>query len=323
MNAAVVHSFGQAPRFEQFPEPVPGEGEVAVHVRAAALKPVDKQLVNGSHYGSKSRSLPFICGTDGAGILDDGSRVLFVMPGAPYGAMAERAVMKRMFCFPLPDDVDDGVAAAVFNPGLSAWASLAWRAKLQAGETILILGATGVTGRLAIQTAKLMGAGRVIAAGRNEESLRAAYGLGADATIRLGGTDRELRRELKEVLAGEKAVDIILDYLWGKPAEAAMDAVTGGDFTPTSNRVRFVQVGESAGPEITLRAAALRSSRLEILGAGSGSAPPLEMWLDAAKELLGRIARGELRIDTEQVTLADIEDAWGREQSGKRLVITP
>src|SRR5258708_35601469 len=183
MNAAVVHSFDKSPHFEPFPEPVSGEHEVLIHVRAAALKPVDKQLASGSHYGSKSLALPFVCGIDGVGKLEDGSRVFFVMPRSPYGAMAERTVVPRSFCFPIPDNIDDCTAAAIFNPGLSAWLSLVWRAQLAEGETVLILGATGVTGKLAIQTAKLLGAGRVIAAGRNEELLRTHPALRTDPII--------------------------------------------------------------------------------------------------------------------------------------------
>src|SRR5260370_8111507 len=171
MNAAVVHSFDKPPHFETFPEPVSGEHELLIHVRAAALKPVDKQLASGSHYGSKSLALPFVCGIDGVGKLEDGSRSFFAMPRSPYGAMAERTVAPRSLCFPIPDDVDDCTAAAIFNPGLSAWLSLVWLAQLPPGETVLTLGATGATGKLAIQTAKLLGHGRAIAAGRTAEAL--------------------------------------------------------------------------------------------------------------------------------------------------------
>src|SRR6266567_5788963 len=134
MNAAVLHILGEIPRFEPFAEPVPGDDEVIVQVRAAALKPIDQQLASGLHYSSSSHNPPFVCGTDGAGHLEDRSRVLFVRPRSPYGAMGERTVVARSLCFPIPDEVDDCAAAAVFNPGLSAWASLAWRAKLAAGE---------------------------------------------------------------------------------------------------------------------------------------------------------------------------------------------
>jgi NADPH2:quinone reductase len=322
MNAAVVHSFDKPPHFETFPEPVSGEQEVLIHVRAVALKPVDKQLASGSHYGSKSLALPFVCGIDGVGTLEDGSRVFFAMPRSPYGAMAERTVVPRSFCFPIPDDVDDCTAAAIFNPGLSAWLSLVWRAQLAPGETVLILGATGVTGKLAIQTAKLLGAGRVIAAGRNEEVLSTLPDFGADSIIGLQTPDRDLSHVFARE-AREQGIDVVIDYLWGKPTEALISALTGSDLKPTSSRVRLVQAGESAGPVISFRADSLRSSRLEILGAGSGSAPPAEMWVEARRQLMSNVTSGKLRIDTDKIPLAGIEDAWRCEPRGRRLVIVP
>jgi len=159
MYAAVLRSLGKPPRYDQFPDPVPGEGEVIVQVRAASLKPVDKQLASGSHFASP-RELPVVCGTDGLGSLSDGTRVFFGGTRPPYGAMAERTLVRREFCFPVPDNISDETAAALPNPGVSAWVSLVFRAKLVPGESVLILGATGVTGKLAIRIAKLLGAAR-------------------------------------------------------------------------------------------------------------------------------------------------------------------
>ena len=169
---------------KRFRSQLPDDGEVLVHVHAAALKPVDKQLASGSHYAS-ARELPFVCGTDGVGHLDDGQRVFFGGTRSPYGAMAQRTVVRKAFTFPVPEGLSDEIAAALPNPGVSAWLSLAFRAKLAPGENVLILGATGVTGKLAIQIAKLLGAARVVAAGRNPESLSTLHQLGADATIQL------------------------------------------------------------------------------------------------------------------------------------------
>jgi NADPH2:quinone reductase len=322
MNAAVVHTLGQPPRCEQFPDPVPAAGEVLVEVRAAALKPVDKQIAGGTHYASY-RSLPAVCGTDGAGILEDGTRVFFGMPRPPYGAMAERTVVERPRCFPLPPEIDDETAAAVLNPGLSAWGALVWRAQLAPGETVLILGATGVTGKLAIQTAKLLGANRVVAAGRNPRILASLHELGADATISLDQSHPDLVAAFVRE-ADETGFDVILDYVWGPPTEAMLASMTRKDMRPSATRTRLVQVGESAGAMISLAAATLRSSRLEILGAGTGSAPTApETWLDTMRQLLDRVAQGILRIGTERVPLADIETAWDRDQQGRRLVIVP
>jgi NADPH:quinone reductase-like Zn-dependent oxidoreductase len=188
-------SFGTSPQFEQFPEPIANENEAIVHIRAAALKPVDRQMASGSHYAA-FRELPVVCGMDGVGCLDDGRRVFFAGPRPPFGSMAQRTVVSPSRCFPIPDNVDDDIAAAVVNPGLSAWGALAWRAQLTAGETVLILGATGVTGKLAIQTAKLLGAGRVVAAGRNDQVLNKLHDLGADTIIRLDKRGQDLTEAL-------------------------------------------------------------------------------------------------------------------------------
>lgn len=322
MKAAVLSVFGNPPQCSEFPDPLANEGEVVVRVRAAALKPVDRQLASGAHYASQSH-LPMVCGTDGVGTLDDGRRVFFAAPRAPFGAMAERAVVAAMRCFPLPDNVDDLTAAAVFNPGLSAFGALKWRAQIAPGETVLILGATGVTGKLAIQTAKLLGAGRVIAAGRNEKVLNLLQELGADAIVRLDKTGPELS-EIFAREAGAKGFDVVIDYLWGPPVEALLGAVARKDFEAAASRVRLVQVGESAGSAISLSAAVLRSSRLEILGAGSGNAPTSrEAWGEAIGWLLTNVAQGTLRIDTEQVSLTEIESAWSRERHGTRAVVVP
>jgi len=322
MNAAVLHAFNESPRFERFSEPIAAENEVIVHVRAAALKPVDKQMANGSHYAA-FRELPVVCGTDGVGCLDDGTRVFFARPRLPYGSMAQRTIVSPSHSFPIPDNIDDDIAAAIVNPGLSAWGALAWRAQLTAGETVLILGATGVTGKLAVQTAKLLGAGRVIAAGRNEKVLSTLHELGADSTIRLDKTGQDLTEAFARE-AGDAGFDVIIDYLWGPPTETLLAAIARRDLNPALSRVRLIEVGESAGPTISLDAAALRSSKLEILGAGSGnaSASP-EVWLEAIRQLLSNVAGGKLRIDTERVPLSEVEDAWQRDQQGWRTVIIP
>ena len=171
MKAVVLHELGKVPRHGEFAEPIAGKDEVIVRVRAASLKSVDRQLAGGTHYASP-RELPVVCGTDGVGELEDGTRVFFGGARRPYGAMAERTVVPSAFCFSVPAGINDETAAALPNPGVSAWLTLAHRAKLAPGETVLILGATGVTGQLALQIAKLLGAKRVIGAGRNERMLR-------------------------------------------------------------------------------------------------------------------------------------------------------
>ena len=317
MHAAVLHSLGQAPRYEQFPEPVAGDGEVIVHVHAASLKPVDKQLAAGSHFASP-RELPVVCGIDGVGQLDGGQRVFFGGPRAPYGAMAERTVVPQPLAFPIPENLTDEAAAALPNPGISAWLSLSYRAKLARGENVLILGATGVTGKLAVQIARRLGAARVVAAGRNQQALAALPGLGADATISLSLPEPELTGAfLRE--AGQSGFQVVIDYVWGRPAEAFLAAITRKEFAAIRSETRFVQVGESAAPAITLPAAVLRSTALTIMG--TAGIPPRDVLLQAFDQVMALAAKGELHIDTERVPLAGVEHAWHRDLPGRRLVL--
>jgi len=322
MKAAVLHTLGKPPRFEDFPAPQPGQGEVLVHVKAASLKNVEKAMASGSHYDSY-RELPVICGVDGVAVLDDGTRVFCGGCRSPYGMMAEEAAVPRAFCLPVPDGVDDNTAAALPNPALSSWLPLLWRARLKPGETVLILGATGVAGKLAIQIAKHLGAGRVVAAGRNARILETLPDLGADTTIALDQPDHELAATfLRE--AAHKRFDVVLDYVWGHPTEVLLDALTGHDvMAESSETLRLIEIGEMAGPTISLSAAALRSSGVEIYGSGGGSVPHTAIF-ETFPQLWALAAGGKLRIDTEPVPLAEIESAWQRNDlPGRRLVIVP
>jgi len=320
VHAAVLHATGEPPRFEEFPEPAAAGEEALVHVRAAALKPVDRQLASGAHYASP-RKFPAVCGTDGVGLLEDGTRVFFGGCRWPYGTMAQRTVAPRAFCFPVPDGVDDLTAAALPNPGVSAWLTLTSRVKLVAGETILILGATGVAGRLAVQFAKSLGAGRVIAAGRDEPALESLRALGADAVIPLHRPDQEVMEAFAHH-AANSGLHVIVDYLWGHPTELLLAALTRKEFAAFNSEIRLVQVGESAGAAIALPAAALRSAPICILG--TGGIPSLESLTAAFREVLAQAARGSLRVSTEPVPLADVEQAWQREvRGGHRLVLIP
>jgi NADPH2:quinone reductase len=232
--------------------------------------------------------------------------------------MAERTVVPRAFTFPVPDNVDDQTAAALPNPGVSAWLSLTYRAKLARGENVLILGATGVTGKLAVKIAKLLGAARVIAAGRNDQALNTLRDLGADATISLALPAAELSDAFVRE-AGKSGFQVVLDYVWGPPAEAFLAAIIRREFVVIQSETRFVQVGESAAPTITLPAAVLRSTALTILG--TAGIPPLDVLVEAFNQVMAYAAKGDLQIDTERVPLSDIENAWKRDQPGCRLVI--
>ncbi len=319
MRAAVLRAFGEAPRYEDFRDPVAANGEVVVEVCAASLKPVDKQLASGSHYAA-AQALPVICGIDGVGRLPGGERVFFGGTRGPYGAMAERTVVRKAYIFPVPDALDDRTAAAIPNPGVSAWLSLEYRAKLTSGDNVLILGATGVTGRLAIKIARLLGAGRIVAAGRNRDVLMALKGEGADAIIPLDGSAQEMTQAfLRE--AGAGGFQVVIDYVWGAVAEAFFAAITRKDFAAITTETRYVQVGESAGAHVTLAAAVLRSTPLTIMG--TAGIPPGEVLVSTLQKVMAHAASGELSIETEQVPLADIEAVWQRDSRGRRIVVVP
>ncbi len=320
MKAAVLHELGKPPRYQDFPELSPSAEEALVHVRAASLKPVDKQLAAGTHFASP-RELPAICGTDGVGILPDGRRVLFGGARRPYGAMAQQTVVPAAYCFPVPEGLDDATAAAIPNPGVSAFLSLTQRAKLAKGEKILIQGATGVTGTLAVQIATQLGAGRVIATGRNLQALQKLRELGADATIQLNQPEDDLRKAFA-LEAGEAGFNVVLDYVWGRPTEILLSAITRPEFAVINSETRLVQVGESAGPTIALPAAVLRSTAVTITG--TAGIPPIDILVAAMRHVLDAAAKRTLQIETESVPLADIEQAWQRpETSGRRLVVIP
>jgi NADPH:quinone reductase-like Zn-dependent oxidoreductase len=319
MNAAVVHSFDAPPRYTTFAEPVAAEGERLVSVSAAGLHPIVKALAKGIHYGS-SGELPFIAGVDGVGKLVDGTRVFFGIARSPFGTFSERALAASWMCLPLPDGIDDVTAAGIANPAMSSWAALTARAKFVAGESVLILGATGVAGQLAIQVAKRLGARRVVASGRNPQALEKLKALGADAVISLDQDQAPLVSAFRGELA--EGVDVVLDYLWGLPAERVLEAISQKGLRKAAPRIRFIQVGESAGKTITLSAATLRSSGLELLGSGFGSAS-LDQIRQSLAEFFQIAAKQPFQFHTKAAPLRDVEALWNDAEKGTRLVFQP
>lgn len=312
MKAAIVERVGSVPVYGDFREPVASGGESRIAVRAAALSPVVKGRASGAHYSAPG-AFPFVVGIDGVGRLDDGRRVFFILPSAPFGSMAEWAVVPRSQCVVLPDGLDDITAAAIANPGLSSWAALKDRARLKPGETVLINGATGTSGRLAVQIAKYLGARKVIATGRNAASLQS---LGADQAIQLVEDTDALDAAFKQSFAG--GVDIVLDYLWGRSAERLLIAGTkaGKEGVP----IRFVQVGNASGANITLPASALRSAPVEMMGSGIGSLPHGRI-VGVIDELLQAAARTRFQIETRTLPLSEVERAWPGESCDPRIVL--
>jgi len=321
MNAAVVSAPGALPRYGSFTDPLPAEGEKLITVAAAGLHPVVKSLVSGTHYGTTGE-FPFVPGIDGVGRLEDGKRVYFGVARKPFGTFAERAAAAEVMCLPLPDGISDETAAGIANPAMSSWVALTLRAKFVAGESVLILGATGVAGQLAVQIAKRLGARRVIAAGRNPQALEKLRGLGADGTISLDQDRPALvaafRREWTE-----SGVDIVLDYLWGQPAESVLEAISQkGGLKIAVSRIRFIQIGSSAGPIISLPADVLRSSQLELIGSGFGSASFGQIWRGLG-EFFREAAQRPFEFKVQVAPLRDVEALWNSTEKGARLVFQP
>src|SRR5580658_4150241 len=240
MKAAVVTAAGKTPVYGDFKAPVAKAGEELISVQASALSQFTKSRASGSHYSSDG-GFPAVAGSDGVGITQDGRRVYFLLPRAPFGALAELSTVPSSQCLELPSSLDEITAAAIANPGMSAWTALAERAHLVAGETVLVNGATGTAGRLAVQLAKYLGAGKIIATGRNAEELEEVKKLGADIVIpfSLGMSHpsgaKEYENALKQVFAA--GINVVIDYLWGESAKTVIVAIakTVEDGTP----VRF------------------------------------------------------------------------------------
>ena len=323
MKAAVVTEAGKAPVYVNFETPVAKTGEELISVRASALSQFTKSRASGSHYSSDG-GFPLVAGADGVGITRDGRRVYFVLPEAPFGALAELCPVEASRCIELPDSLDDVTAAAIANPGMSAWAALAERAHLAAGETVLVNGATGTAGRLAVQLAKYLGAGRVIATGRNAVELEEVKKLGADIVIpfALGALNRsgakDYENALKQVFAS--GINVVIDYLWGESAKMVIVAIAKAveDATP----VRFVHVGGASGAEnIELPGAALRSSAIMLMGSGVKSLR-LQVLLDAIRKVFDAVQPAGLKIATRVVPLSDVEKVWEKAGGKPRVVFS-
>ncbi|MFU2170138.1 quinone oxidoreductase family protein [Klebsiella grimontii] len=311
MKAAVVFDLQQGPVWSDFSDPRAGESEALVKVRAAAISHVVKGRASGKHYSFDGR-LPFVPGIDGAGVLPDGRRVYFAFPAAPWGSMAQWAPVALNHCLPLPDELDDITAAAMANPGMSAWAALVKRGGLNAGETVLINGATGSAGQLAVQIARFLGARKVIACGRNGEKLAA---LEADAIVNLSQDEANLRTQFAELAAQQ--IDVVVDYLWGRSAELLLPALA--KHSPGNAPVRFIQVGSLSAADIALSGAVLRSAPLQLMGSGIGSLSVSQL-LAATGEMLQAAVTGGFTIATTPRPLREAAAAWPQDNSQKRTV---
>src|SRR5690348_9239423 len=311
-HAAVVRSFGTPPRYEAIPLPEPASGHlVQVDVLAAGLHPRVRSAADGSHYTSEG-VLPLVPGIDGVGRTSNGELLYFVLPDTAFGSMAERTVIDRRRAFVLPATSDPIAVAAAMNPGMSSWVALRRRIDFQPGQDVLILGATGNAGQLAVQIARHLGAGRVIAAGRDSDRLKLLTGLGADDVVSLTGENPG---------AAAADVDVVLDYLWGHPAEQAMLALAKAR-TDRAKPLAWIQIGSIAGPDISLPSALLRAADLQIMGSGQGSVS-ITGFLAELPALAAQISAGAFTLDPLPMPLTQVEQAWTTPTTpGQRLVLT-
>lgn len=307
MRAAILHEAGADPEVGDFEDPTPHDGDTVVAVAAAGVNPIDVRLASGQLGQPRT---PRVVGLEGAGKLDDGSRVYFGFSVSPFGSWAERTLIDPARAYPVPDGLSDDLAVAIGIAGIAAWIPLAHHADVQPGESVLVLGATGTVGRIAVQVAKLLGAGRVVAAARNADALREIERLGADASVVLGGDDDA--QALKD--AGGNGFDVIVDPLYGAPFEAALGATALG--------ARIVTIGESAGPVASVPFRALQG-RAHI-GHASGTVSR-ELARDAYAKLAEHAAAGRIDVEIERYPLDRAADAWRAQTASPRrkLVVVP
>jgi NADPH2:quinone reductase len=321
MRAVVLTSYGATPRADERPEPIAGDGMAIVELLAAALNPADLAIASGT-FPAGSPPLPYVPGIEGVGRVVEsdrfapGTRVWASGRGlgvAADGAFSELFAAAEEALVPVPDAADDAVAAAFGQVGLAAWIPLTWLAPVRDGETVLVLGASGNVGTVAAQAARLLGAGRVIAVGRDEARLEAVAGLGADATVTLGGDD--FRDRLEAACDGAPPT-LVVDTLWAEPLEAAA-AVAGAG-------ARFVHLGQSAGPTAKLASGLVRGKQLQILGYSNFAVPP-DVLARGYAEIVGHAAAGRIRLATRPVSLEHVDGAWEQQRSARdaKIVLVP
>jgi len=308
MHAAVLTRPDAPPRYAEHPDPVAaGAHEVVVEVLAAGLHHLTRARATGGHY-STAPVLPLVPGADGVVVDPDGRLRYAVVDGGGDGTFAERAVVDLRRTVVLPDDTDPVRVAAAMNPGMSSWLALRRRIRFEPGSRVLVLGATGNAGRMAIQVARLCGASSVVAAGRDAALLAELPALGADATCAL------------DDLTPAADVDVVLDYLWGAPASAALVPMLSAR-TDRSRPLTWVQIGSVAGEVAAVPSVALRSAPVQLVGSGVGSVAARDI-VEELPSLVEAVERGELDVRARAVPLADVAAAWD-EPTRDRLVLVP
>lgn len=323
MKAAVVLRKGEMPKYvTDFPEPeVKNDNEILIEVKASAIKNLDKMRASGQHYSTQQEDWKVqVVGGDGVGKLADGTRIYAI---GISGMVAEKAIVDKDVMVKLPDNIDDATAAALPNAVMGSALALRFRAGLKKGDVVLINGATGVTGKMAVQLARYYGAQKVIATGRNEQTLQELIALGADEIISLLQDEENIIGQIRKVHS-QTPIDIVIDYLWGRSAEIILTALKG--YGAASHNTRFVTVGGMMGDTITLSSSILRSTDIQISGSGLGSWSRDQVKILIAEtlpEMFQLAADGKIKIDTLSVPIEEIEKAWEMKiDGGKRLVVT-
>jgi NADPH2:quinone reductase len=315
VKAALVEQIGQPPVVGEVAEAQRGEGQALVQVTAAAINPIDVSISLGKWYGG-TPEVPYVMGREGVGRviegerLEPGTQVWFQPPMG--GTFAELAIADEDQAIVLPDGTDHALAAALGIAALTGWLAVEWRAHLRGGERVLVLGATGVVGLVAVQAARILGASRVVAAGRDAAALEVAREVGADATVRLDG-----KREPSDLVeAGGGPFDVVIDPLWGRAAEIAVQAA--------GYSARFVQLGQSAGADATIRSGDVRGKSLAIVGFTLGHVPR-DKTEAAYHRLIEMASSGDLKVERETLPLDWAGEAWRRQQESphRKLVLVP
>lgn len=303
-----------APELTDIKSPVAtGTDKVLVHVKAVAIKNLDIGKATGKHYSSSKGPEGEVIGTDGVGINPDGIRVYGI---GRDGMLAESSLIDPRFITTVPDELDDITAAAIPNAVMGSAMALLFRSGIHKGETVLINGATGVTGRMAIQVARHYGAGKIIVTGRNLDSWPELKALGADQWITLDADQNSFSDTVRQ-LNNENPIDIVLDYLWGASASAILAALKGrGEFT---HPVRYVSIGEMSGDIIELSSSILRGTSIQLTGSGLGSWSKEEvgqLFKEILPEFFQLAAAGKLSIHTQIYGLEAVGEMWNAKLPG-------
>jgi NADPH:quinone reductase-like Zn-dependent oxidoreductase len=321
MRAAIVTAPEVSPVCDDFPEPVVPPGHEPLHLVGAGLHNIVRGLASGRHYHHGRMVYPLVPGIDAVARTGDGRLVYAGYARPPFGTMAER--LFAPFQAEVPAGADPLAIAAGMNPGLSGWMPLtARRREVGALGTVLVLGATGMSGSLAVQGALALGAERVVAAGRDPEALERLRGVGATTVSLVQDGPDALEKALAGAVA-ETPPGLVLDYLWGPVAEAAFAALgRGGEDTgeDAGAGTAYVQIGSLAGQEASLPADLLRSRRIRISGSGVGSVSAEEM-LAEAPEIMARFADGSLRLPYTAYPLSRIGEAWAHTGRNRAVVV--